>query len=123
MSSPTQSELSADSLPASLFDIQAERARAEIDHAAAHVWAAIVDSYRCGAAVTVVDDGDHAAERQGRANATALLRRSVGRDRASDGAISTPVVSRQGSAVVSAATLIERRCAMFSQNGTPFRLL
>jgi hypothetical protein len=40
------------------------RARAEIDDASAHVWAAIVDSYRCGAAVMVVDDGHHAAERQ-----------------------------------------------------------
>ena len=35
--------------------------RAEVDHSSAHIRAAIVDSHRCGAAVTVVDDGDHAA--------------------------------------------------------------
>jgi hypothetical protein len=41
------------------------RAGTQIDNASAHVWAAIVDSHCCGAAVAVVNDGDHTAERQG----------------------------------------------------------
>src|ERR1700730_7903270 len=40
------------------------RRRAEIDYPSAHERPAIVDTYDCGAAVAVVDDGDHAAERQ-----------------------------------------------------------
>ena len=40
--------------------------RTEIDHSSAHERPAIIDSHRRGAAIALVDDGNHAAERQRR---------------------------------------------------------